>query len=416
MTGKQRNKLLEDMTDDVAELVLRDNYLQSQAISLAKSSSIKQLDSFERYLDDLEKSANLDRELEFLPNDEELAERAEKSLGLTRPENSVLIAYAKMSLFDSLMESDFLDDPYLEKYLSMSFPERLSGKYKKEMLNHQLRKPIIAKVLCNEIVNRGGIHAIKEETGASGAEIARAAIITSEVFELDNMWKRIEALDYIAPATIQMLMLMDVEEFARRQTIWFLNNTDNKKPIKSIIDNYKPGITELFKMDTGAQSSSDESFMGKMNMYAEQNVEKDLAQLIASLDIKTAACDLVQVAKELGIDVTEVAKAYFKFGDDLGFDWLRNQAELVETSDHWDRLAVNSILGDLQDQQKILTRTALSGTKAKDCEKAADKWLKDNNLATLRVKKLLEDFQHAGTINVTKMGFAARQIRNVVVD
>ena len=416
MTGKQRNKLLEEMTDDVAVLVLRDNYLQSQAISLARSSSIKQLDSFERYLDELEKSANLDRELEFLPNDEELAERAEKSLGLTRPENSVLIAYAKMSLFDSLMESDFLDDPYLEKYLSMSFPERLSVKYKREMHNHQLRKPIIAKVLCNDIVNRGGIQAIKEETGASGAEIARAAIITSEVFELDNMWKRIEALDYIAPATIQMLMLMDVEEFARRQTIWFLNNTDSKKPLKSIIDNYKPGITELFKMDTEAQSSSDDSFMGKMNMYTEQNVEEDLAQLIASLDIKTAACDLVQVAKELGIDVTEVAKAYFKFGEELGFDWLRNQAELVETSDHWDRLAVNSILGDLQDQQKILTRTALSGSKEKECEKAAEKWLKDNNLATLRVKKLLQDFQNAGTINVTKMGFAARQIRNVVVD
>jgi glutamate dehydrogenase len=151
-------------------------------------------------------------------------------------------------------------------------------------------------------------------------------------------------------------------------------------------------------------------------MYTEQNVEEDLAQLIASLDIKTAACDLVQVAKELGIDVTEVAKAYFKFGEELGFDWLRNQAELVETSDHWDRLAVNSILGDLQDQQKILTRTALSGSKEKECEKAAEKWLKDNNLATLRVKKLLQDFQNAGTINVTKMGFAARQIRNVVVD
>lgn len=416
MTGKQRNKLLEEMTDDVAELVLRDNYLQSQAISLAKSSSIKQLDSFERYLDELEKSANLDRELEFLPNDEALADRAEKSLGLTRPENSVLIAYAKMSLFDSLMDSDFLDDPYLEKYLSMSFPERLSVKYKKEMLNHQLRKPIIAKVLCNDIVNRGGIQAIKEETGASGAEIARAAIITSEVFELDTMWNRIEALDYIAPATIQMLMLMDVEEFARRQTIWFLNNTDSKQPLKTIIDNYKPGITELFKMDAVAQSSADDSFIGKKNMYAEQNVDEDLAQLIASLDIKTAACDLVQVAKELGIDVTEVAKAYFKFGDDLGFDWLRGQAELVETSDHWDRLAVNSILGDLQDQQKILTRTALNGSKGKECEKAAEKWLKDNNLATLRVKKLLQDFQNAGTINVTKMGFAARQIRNVVVD
>ena len=416
MTQKQRDTLLEEMTDDVAELVLRDNYLQSQAISLAKSSSIRQLDSFERYLDELEKSANLDRELEFLPDDEELLDREEKSLGLTRPENSVLIAYAKMSLFDSLMASDFLNDPYLEKFLFSSFPKRLSKNYKIEMRNHQLRSQIIAKVICNDIVNRGGIQAIKEETGASGAEIARAAIITSEVFELDNLWEQIEKLDYIAPATIQILMLMDVEEFARRQTIWFLNNTDSKQPIQKIIDNYKPGITELFLMDTVTKTATDDSFSGKCNMYTEQNVPKKLAQHIASLDINTAACDLVQVAKELNIDVTQIAAAYFMFGEELGFEWLRSQAEMVETSDHWDRLAVNSILGDLQDQQKILTRTALNGCKDKDSLKAAQKWVDDNQSATVRVKKLLQDFQNAGNLNVTKMGFAARQIRNVVVD
>ena len=416
MTKKQRDTLLEEMTDEVGDLVLRDNYLQTQAISLAKSSSVRQLDSFERYLDELEKSANLDRELEFLPNDEELEERAEKSLGLTRPENSVLIAYAKMSLFDSLMDSEFLDDPYLEKFLFKSFPKRLSKNYKTEMRNHQLRSQIIAKVICNDIVNRGGIQAIKEETGASGAEIARAAIITSEVFELDAIWDRIEKLDHIAPSTIQLLMLMDVEEFARRQTIWFLNNTDSRQPIQKIIDNYKPGITELFLMDTVAQSSSDEVFAGKRNMYTEQNVDEELAQHIASLDIKTAACDLVQVAKELDLDVTQVASAYFMFGEELGFEWLRSQAEMVETTDHWDRLAVNSILGDLQDQQKILTRTALNGCKDEGCPKAAKKWVTDNQSATIRVKKLLQDFQNAGALNVTKMGFAARQIRNVVVD
>ena len=416
MTGKQRDKLLEEMTDDVGDLVLRDNYLQTQAITVAKSSSIRQLDSFARYLDELEKSANLDRELEFLPNDDELIEREEKTLGLTRPENSLLIAYAKMSLFDSLIASNVLEDPYLEKFLFKSFPERLGEKYKDDMRNHQLRRQIIAKVICNDIVNRGGIQSIIEETGASGAEIARAAIITSEVFELDNLWDKIEKLDHIAPATIQILMLMDVEEFARRQTIWFLNNTDHKKSISEIIDNYKPGIVDLFLMDTVTKASPNDSFSNKKKMYAEQNVDDDLAQHIASLDIKTAACDLVQVAKELNINVTGIATAYFMLGKELGFDWLKNQAELVETSDHWDRLAVNSILGDLQDQQKILTRTALINTKDGEYLEAAQKWLSDNRTSTMRVRNLLEDFKTAGYFNVTKMGFAARQIRNVVVD
>lgn len=416
LTGKQRDTLLEKMTDDVADLVLRDNYLQTQAISLAKSSSVKQLDSFIRYLDELEKSANLDRELEFLPNDEELVEREERALGLTRPENSVLIAYAKMSLFDSLMASDVLKDPYLEKFLFKSFPERLSTLYPDEMKNHQLRSQIIAKVICNDIVNRGGIQAIKEETGASGAEIARAAIITSEVFGLDTLWDQIESLDYKSSATIQMLMLMDVEEFARRQTIWFLNNTDSKQSIMDIINNFKPGIIKLFQMKPDDDTITDEAFLNKTRMYTEQNVDQKLADHIASLDIKTAACDLVQVSKELNIDVTDIAKAYFMLGEKLGFEWLRTQAELVETGDHWDRLAVNSILGDLQDQQKILTRTTLRGCSGKNSRKAAQKWIDDNQLATVRVQKLLQDFQSSGPINVTKMGFAARQIRNVVVD
>jgi len=416
MTQKQRNSLLETMTDDVAELVLRDNYLQTQAISIAKSSSIRQLDSFNRYLDDLEETANLDREMEFLPDDEEMDEREKGSLGLTRPENSVLIAYAKMSLFDSLMNSDLLDDPYLEKFLFKSFPKRLSNDYKEEMRNHQLRSQIIAKVICNDIVNRGGIQTIKEEAGASDAEIARAAIITSEVFELDDLWKKIEKLDHIAPATIQILMLMDVEEFACRQTIWFLNNTDSKHPVQKIIDNYKPGIIELHKMDTVAVKPSDGNFNNKKNMYTEQSVDEDLAQHIAGLDRKTAACDLVQVSKELKLDVTQVATAYFMLGEELSFDWLRSQAELVETADHWDRLAVNSILGDLQDQQKILTRTTLHGCKDKDCLESAQKWIDDNQPSTLRIRNLLQDFQSAGTINVTKMGFASRQIRNLIVD
>jgi glutamate dehydrogenase len=416
LTTKQRDKLLEEMTDDVAALVLTDNYLQTQAISLAKSSSIKQLDSFVRYMDDLEKTANLDRDLEFLPSDEEFAERAEKSQGLTRPEIAVLIAYAKMSLFDSLMASNILNDPYLEKYLFKSFPKRLSEKYKEEMRNHQLRDQIIAKVICNDIVNRGGIQAVKEETGASSAEIARATIITSEVFELETLWSHIEALDYKASSTIQILMLMDVEEFTRHQTIWFLNNIDRKKPIQDIIDLYKPGITELFAMPFPKSGDIETALTNKMNMYTEQNVNAKLAKHIAHLDIMVAACDLVQVAREIKVDVIEVAKAYFMLGEELGFDWLRGQAELVETSDHWDRLAVNSILGDLQDQQKILTRTTLSGCQDADCIKSAKKWISDNELATARVRKLLQDFQSSGHINVTKMGFAARQIRNVVVD
>ncbi len=416
LTPKQRDALLVEMTDEVSNIVLRDNYLQTQAISLARSSSIRELDSFVRFMGDLEKTANLDRELEFLPSDDELIERTEDELGLTRPEIAVLVAYSKMGLYDELMNSDILDDPYLDKYLIRAFPTQLQERYTPEICSHQLKRDIIAKEICNEIVNRGSIQAIKEETGAMSAEVARAFFLAAEVFGLTELYEQIESLDYTVPATIQILMLMDVEAFAHRQTIWFLNNTDVRRPIQEIIDQFKPGVQKLFSKSSTIQDQCDDSLKFKVAMYCEQNVGEELACHISNLELKIAACDIVMVAEELKIDVTDIAQAYFMLGDKIGFDWLRSEADLVESSDHWDRLAVNSVVADLLDQQKNLTSNALSNLKGGDSMKAAEKWLKTAESSTNRIQKLIHDFQTTGRINVTKLGFAARQIRNVIVD
>ena len=416
LTPKQRDSLLVDMTEEVSKIVLNDNYLQTQAISLARSSSIRELDSFIRFMVDLEKTANLDRELEFLPTDDELIERTDEELGLTRPEIAVLIAYSKMGLYDELMASDILDDPYMEKYLIQAFPSQLRERYPEDICKHQLKRDIIAKEICNAIVNRGGIQSTKEETGAMEADIARASLLAAEVFGLNELYEKIERLDYIVPATIQTLMLMDVEAFSRRQTIWFLNNTDANRPIQDIIDQFKPGIQELFTASSALQNSCDDSLKSKIAMYCEQSVDESLAIHIANLELKIAACDIVLVADDMKIDVISVAQAYFMLGEKIGFDWLRTEAELVESSDHWDRLAINSVVTDLLDQQKALTRSALHGLDGGDSIEAAKTWLKKAENSTTRIQKLIHDFQTSGRINVTKLGFAARQIRNVIID
>ncbi len=416
LTPKQRNALLVEMTDEVSNIVLRDNYLQTQAISLARSSSIRELDSFVRFMDDLEKTANLDRELEFLPSDDELIERTEGELGLTRPEIAVLVAYSKMGLYDELMDSDILDDPYLDKFLIRAFPTQLQERYAPEICSHQLKRDIIAKEICNEIVNRGSIQAIKEETGALPAEVARAFFLAAEVFELTDLYEKVEKLDYTVPATIQILMLMDLEAFAHRQTIWFLNNTDIKRPIQDVIDQFKPGVQKLFSNAPSTQDQCDDSLKFKVAMYCEQRVGEELAINISNLELKVAACDIVMVADELKTNVADVAQAYFMLGDKIGFDWLRAEAELVESTDHWDRLAVNSVVADLLDQQKNLTQSALSNLNGGDSMVATKDWLKKVDGSTNRIQKLIHDFQTTGRVNVTKLGFAARQIRNVIVE
>ncbi|NOZ43281.1 MAG: NAD-glutamate dehydrogenase [Alphaproteobacteria bacterium] len=416
LTLQQRDALLVEMTDEVSKIVLNDNYLQTQAISLARSSSIRELDSFVRFMDDLEKTAHLDRELEFLPSDDELIERTEDELGLTRPEIAVLIAYSKMGLYDELMKSDILGDPYLNKYLIRAFPTQLREKYPEDICKHQLRRDIIAKEICNEIVNRGGIQAIKEETGALAADIARASLLASEVFSLTKLYKKIESLDYVVPATIQMLMLMDVEAFARRQTIWFLNNTDARRPLGEVINQFKPGIQKLFSRPVIGHNQNEAGLENKVAMYCEQQVNEDLARHIANLETNIAACDIVMVAQDMAIDVIDVARAYFILGDKIGFDWLKSEAELVESSDHWDRLATNSVVADLLDQQKHLTRSALADLNGRDSAEAAENWLEKVKISTNRIQKLIHDFQTSGRINITKLGFAARQIRNVIID
>jgi len=415
LTQKQRDTLLSSMTDDVAALVLQNNYQQTQAISLDHAASLKELDSFSRFMDLLVKRDKLNRELEYLPNDDDLTTRVENDQGLTRSEVSVLLAYAKMELRDTLKESSLLQDPYFEKYLVDYFPERLGKDFSDEIKMHPLREEIISTVLTNKAIDHGGICSIHEETGASPVELARAFAIAWDVFDLGALWQQIAALDYKVPSVIQNLLLMDVRDFARLQTIWFVNHVGNKTPIQDVIDRFKPGIEILSKMPTVAQTRHQDSLQNKIAMYCEQCVDTDLATHIASLEMSGAICDIVEVAALSALDVEDVAKTYFKIGDLLGYDWLRAQTEIVHTADHWDRLATAAIIGDLYDQQRIVTAQVIEQSGGQNGLKAVDQWIADsNNHISTRIHNVIQEFQKGGQINVTKLGYATRQMRNMI--
>ncbi|GAI96055.1 unnamed protein product, partial [marine sediment metagenome] len=185
LTMKQRNRILQEMTDQVAALVLLDNYRQTQAISLAASSGVKHLDLFARFLQDLEQQDKIDRELECLPEDETITERKSKGKGLTKPEIAVLLAYSKIVLKEQILATDIPDDPYFRKFLVYEFPGYLRGKYYNQMQSHSLKREIIATQISNRLVNEMGavfIHRMLEESGASVSDIVRAYVISWKVF------------------------------------------------------------------------------------------------------------------------------------------------------------------------------------------------------------------------------------------
>ena len=225
LCGQEREPLLAQMADDVAALVLRDNYLQGEALSVAEARGAATLDRQVRLIRDLERAGRLDRALEFLPDDETLAARAAHGAGLTRPELAVLLAYAKMSLDHDLLASDLPDPPELAGDLRGYFPAALRERFAAQIAAHPLRREITATVVTNDLVNRAGltfVHDMRARTGRAAPDVARGYRIVREVFELPALWAGIEALDNKVPAAVQTEMLLEIAGLIEHAAAWLL--------------------------------------------------------------------------------------------------------------------------------------------------------------------------------------------------
>ncbi len=418
LTMPRRNKLLKDMTEDVAVIVLADNYLQTQAISLAEARAAKARESHAGLIRLLEREGLLDRELEALPSEEEFAELALARKGLTRPEIAVLMAYAKLSLKAVLLNGTFIDDPCLRPALEQPFPAALRERFGDLMDRHRLRREIIATQLVNEIVNRGGItfvYEVREETGLGVDQIAAAHVLARDVFGLADLWRRIDALDYRVPAAIQTLMHLELQEFLKTQAVWFLRNEGWPWDIPALTGAYRDGVEALLADPESALAPlAREQFIARQNMYAAEGVPEPLARQIAALLALPNICDLEKVANLLGRPIVSVGAAYSAVGDRLGFDWLRQTVEAVPLEDHWERLAAETLLDDLADQQRELTRVILERMPDAAGAEAVARWLAGQELTLQRAERLKEELKASGPLTVAKLSFAVRHMRSIL--
>ncbi|HJY51632.1 MAG TPA: NAD-glutamate dehydrogenase domain-containing protein, partial [Stellaceae bacterium] len=225
LAAEDRQPLLAEMSGEVASLVLRDNYLQGEALSAAEARGVVSLDRQLRMIRDLERGGRLDRALEFLPDDETLAARSAQGRGLVRPELAVLLAYAKMTLYEALLASALPDAPELADQLRSYFPAAVRHRLAPQITTHPLHREIIATVVTNEIVNRARItfvHDMRARTGRSAPEVAQAYTIVRDVFELRQLWTEIEALDNKVAAQIQIEMLLEIADLVERAAAWLL--------------------------------------------------------------------------------------------------------------------------------------------------------------------------------------------------
>ena len=418
LSRPQRDELLRRMTDEVAALVLRDNYLQTQALSVTQAVSAHLLERLARFVKELERGGRLDRALEFLPDDETIATRSRQGLGLTRPELCVLLSYAKMALYEEILPSDLPDDPHMQEDLKLYFPTPLRTKHARAIAGHRLRREIIATAVTNSIVNRAGItfvHEVKEKTGLSAAEMARAYVVTREVFSLRELWAAIEALDNRIPAALQAQMLLDCGRLIQRATVWFLTECRQPLNIGGQIKAYGARVRELTgRLGELIPEAERAHLLHQASALAARGVPEELAQRISCLGWMLPLLDIVRISRVASVPLAEAGKTYFAVGARFGFDWLRRAAAGLPTDKVWDKLAVTAIMDDLFSQQGELTARVLAGVrKGGDADRALDAWVGERRPLVTRTEQLLAELKSVGTPDLAMLAVANRQLKSM---
>jgi glutamate dehydrogenase len=418
ITEKQRNELLAEMTDEVAELVLRNNYLQTQALSLANAQSSSLLEVHSRLIRKLERDGELDREIEFLPSNEEIHERLKAGAGMTTPELSVLIAYVKITLFQRLLESDLPRDAYLSQELERYFPTPLQKRYKERMPGHRLAAEIISTVVANELVNRAGMTSIfrlGEETGADAIEITRAYLVAREIFGMKEVWDEIESLDSKVPAETQIAMLLEGRKLVERASRWLLRNRRRPFDISATSETFAAKVQQLAERLPKLVMTSVRKAMDKhAGKLSSAGVPGPLAKRIATFNELYSALDIVSVSNVVGLDVEKVASVYFALGAKLDLHWMRDQVVALPRENRWQALARAALRDDLYDQEAKLSADVLrTDSQSDDADARIVAWLQANAVAVNRCRQILSDLRTAGTPDFAMLSVAMREIRSL---
>jgi glutamate dehydrogenase len=416
LEGEARDQLLVDMTEEVSRLVLRDNYLQTQSISLVESQGMMLIDEHARLMRNLERQGRLDRRMEFLPDDSTLEERKQRKVGLTRPEIAVLLAYSKIALFNDLLESDMPEDGALVQDLVRYFPAPMRKKLRWHIERHRLRREIIATHVTNSIVNRVGptfITRIAEETGRKPSDIARAYTAARDIFELRSVWKAIEALDNRIDSRHQIRMLLLTVNLVGTVIRWFLRYGGRPFDVGACTKRYESDIVVVAaQLEDLLPPAARKRVQTRHQRWLELGVPEELAARISTLDIMPSACDVARAAQMSEGQVDRVGKIYFNVGERFGIDSLRRAAEHMATDSAYAQAAITATLDDLAVHQAEITRQVVQYPGG--AKKAIGSWIDSRKDSFERLEGLRTDFETAAHIDLAMLAIAERELRRLV--
>ncbi|MFT4346637.1 NAD-glutamate dehydrogenase [Bartonella ancashensis] len=345
LTRDERNILLKEMTPQVEQLVLRNNYLQPLALSLAESRGTADLPYQARFIHNLEQKKLLDRRVEILPDEQILRQKIAKNQGLTRPELAVILAYAKLTLKEEITNNPIVDHNYFDTTLLEYFPTQLQNKFKKEIINHQLRRDIIATLIANDIVNRGGptfVNRLQDKTGQKVDNIIRVFIAIRDGFEIPLLSNQIDALDDKIPGVIQNKFYAAITSMLFEITSWGLRNMDLSATLEELVTMIKQArmvIEEQLIKDNS--DNINQKIAERVTYYCAEGTPKNLAQRLALLEVAPMICDISLIAKRSNSDLIQTAEVYFTLNQIILTNRINEASKTIPVVDYYDGMALS---------------------------------------------------------------------------
>ncbi|WP_431977843.1 NAD-glutamate dehydrogenase, partial [Micromonospora haikouensis] len=416
LTVPERDELLAGMTDEVAELVLRDNYDQARAINNSQAQAASLLPVHRRMINELERSGALNRALEALPPDEQLAARTET--GLTAPEFAVLLAYTKIVLEREILAEGLADEEWTTDVLVNYFPTPMRERFADRMGQHRLRRDIVTTVLVNEAINRGGItfvFRVVEETAASAADVIRAYVVVREVFGLRELWDAVEALDNKVDPELQTAVYLDTRRLLDRAVRWLVTNRRSPLDVPAEIARLRDGVARLLPgLENLFYGSEREAIAAHIDAMTSRGLPRGLAEQATRLMYSFGLLDVVETAATSGRDVGEVASVYFVLSDRFRVDSLLSKISLLPRADRWQTLARMALRYDLYAALAALTAEVLGSTPdSLPPLERVEQWEQSNATSIHRARRAMGEFDESRA-DLAALSVLLRQIRTLV--
>ena len=419
MTGKQRNELLASMTDEVADLVLVDNYEQNLALANADAQSDALLHVQEDWMRRLERRGLLNRELEFLPSRKQVAERVERKQGLTSPELSVLLAYTKIVLADELVDSDLADDPFMRNDLFAYFPAKMRQGYRKQMEEHPLRREIIVTQIVNGLINGAGItyfHRLTSETAASAAEVTRANFLARELFGSRALLGEIASYDNRIDAALQTRMRIETRTLVERASRWLVNNRRPPLDSEAIVDSFEIPCRQVMEaLPTILSGRLSEAFEARREALTSKGVPDELATKVAALPPAYAVLGVVETSRRDDLDPIAVARLHYAIGERLGLPAIVSQILALPRSDRWQTMARAALRDEIHGVHAQLTAQVLAGTPAEQPVpvRIAD-WEEGDEVVVTRAVETLSEICSDDRADLAQLSVGLRVVRSLL--